>query len=196
MKSKPCKPLNNEKGILTLDFLFASVIVFGFTGILFSFAMTFSVVEVIQYISFASARNFTLAHLDESKQKERAQIKYDELIQNPAITPMLNNGWFEVRGAQIQDFNDEYRPDETQDSDIFWGVRIPFSAPILFKRVPFLGTTGDDPESFTANVHSFLAREPTFKECQSFIQQRAQQMTTLGFSFDPSTVAIIMDNGC
>ena len=53
--------LKNEKGLLTLDFIFAFIIIFGFVGILFSFAMTFSIVEAVQYVSFASARNYFLS---------------------------------------------------------------------------------------------------------------------------------------
>ncbi|MEM7647489.1 MAG: hypothetical protein AAF203_11305 [Pseudomonadota bacterium] len=191
------KPLKNERGLLTLDFMFATVIIFGFTGILFSFAMTFSVVEVVQYITYSSARNFTLAHFDESRQQERARQKLDELIANQAIAPLLNNGWFEVRPGIISDFNSEYNPDPSQDSDIFQGVRIPFSAPILFKRIPFLGTTGDDPDSFNANIQSFLAREPNFDECRRFISERGQQMRSLvPGNWDESAVVVMMDNGC
>ncbi len=188
------KTLQNERGILTLDFVFASMLVFGFSAILFSFAMTFSVVEVVQYISFASARNYSLAHLNTDKQQERAQQKFEELSTNPVLTPMITNGWFAILPAQISDFNDEYSP--STDSEIFVGVRIPFSAPILYKRIPLIGTTGNGPDGFQANINSFLAREPTFIECRDFIQQRANQLNSLGYSFDPSSVRIIMDNGC
>ncbi len=186
--------LNSQKGLLTLDFLFASVMIFAFSAILFSFAMTLSVVEVVQYVSYAAARNYNLGHLDEDRQKERARQKFNQLISNPAIVPMLNNGWFTVGEVQIDDFNDEYQPNP--DSDNFVGVRIPFSAPILYKRIPMLGTTGSDQDSFRTNIQSFLAREPSFRECQAFMSQRAQQMAALGFSFDTNAVAIIMDNGC
>lgn len=188
--------LHNEKGILTLDFLFASVMVFAFTAILFSFAITLSVVEVVQYISYATARNYSLAHLNETKQKERAQLKFEQLASHPAIKPMLNNGWFEIFPVEINDFNDEYNPPASDDSDIFIGARIPMSAPILYKRVPMLGTTGSDPDGFKANVQAFLAREPTFEECETFIMQRAQLLSNLGAPFDISTAAVIMDNGC
>lgn len=188
--------LTNNKGLLTLDFVFASVIVFSFVTILFSFAMTFSVVEVIQYISFSSARNYSLAHRDQSQQRNRGQQKFDELSRHPVLSPLLSNGWFEVLPAQINDFNNEYSPDPAMDSDIFVGVRIPFSAPILYKRIPILGTTGSDPDAFTSNIQSFLAREPTFNECQTFIQQRAQQMQALQYNFDTNSVNVMMDNGC
>ncbi len=192
MKSVPI--LKCQKGLLTLDFIFASTIVFAFSAILFSFAMTLSVVEVVQYISFATARNYNLGHLNETTQRERAQSKYDQLAGHPAIVPMLSNGWFAIDNVIISDFNDEYQPDA--DAETFVGARIPFNAPILYKRIPMLGTTASDPEGFRANIQSFLAREPSFQECQEFMSQRAQQMSALGFNFQPNAVAIIMDNGC
>jgi hypothetical protein len=190
------KILKDEKGILTLDFVFASVIIFSFTAILFSFAMTFSVVEVVQYISYSSSRSYSLAHLNQQRQRDRAQSKFDELSTNPVITSFFSAGWFEILPAQISDFNGEYSPDPSLDSDIFLGVRIPFSAPILYKRVPLLGTTGSDPDAFRANISSFLSREPTFTECRELIEQRATQFTSLGYNFDVGSVAVMMDNGC
>ena len=187
--------LENEKGLLTLDFIFAFIIIFGFVGVLFSFAMTFSVVETVQYVSFASARNYSLAHLNEDRQKERADLKYNELTTSQALSALVSNGWFEIKKSTNYDFNDEY---QTQpDKGVFLGVRIPFKAPILFKRVPLLGTTASDPDSFFANIQSFLAREPTFKECQDFISQRALGLKNLGYDFNPSEAHnTMMDNGC
>lgn len=190
-------PLRNESGLLTLDFVFASVLVFGFAAILFSFAFTFSIVEVVQYISFSSARNYALAHKDETSQKARAQAKVDELTSSPALVPLVSNGWFEIGTASITDFTAEFAPDPTKDSDTFQGVRIPFGAPILFKRIPLLGDTASDPKGFTANIQSFLAREPTFEECQGFAEARAGQLATVArFPFDPNAATVIMDDGC
>ena len=189
--------LQNEKGILTLDFLFASMVVFGFSAILFSFALTLSVAEVVQYVSYSAARNYSLAHLNEDRQRERAEMQYNKLAGDPRIRPLFENGWFEIFPAQISDFNDEYNPPSAQDSDTFVGVRIPMSAPILHKRIPMLGTTSSNPDGFRANIQSFLAREPTFEECESFMNQRAQRLQNLsGLSFDITTTAVMMDNGC
>ncbi len=190
-------PLKNEKGFLTLDFIFAFIIIFGFVGVLFSFAMTFLVVETIQYVSFASARNYSLAHLNEDKQKERAIEKYKELTTSQALSALLSNGWFEVREPANYQFNDIYQPEPS--SEIFLGVRILFKAPILFKRVPFMGKTGSDPEGFTAHIQSFLSREPNFSECRdNFMSQRAMALKNLGgYNFNPNQAHhYMMDNGC
>lgn len=188
--------LKNEKGLLTLDFIFAFIIIFGFVGILFSFAMTFSIVEAVQYVSFASARNYFLAHLDEERQKERADEKYDELTTSQALSPFFSNGWFEVKKSSNHNFNDVYEPGPGYE--VFVGVRVSFKAPILYKRVPLLGTTASNPDGFIANVQSFLMREPTFKECRSFVSKRAESLKRLNYNFPANRANenIMMDNGC
>ncbi|MCJ8275281.1 MAG: hypothetical protein MJK18_00430, partial [Bdellovibrionales bacterium] len=105
---KSLRTIKNEKGILTIDFLFAFMMVFGFTSLLYSFAFTLSVVEVVQYISFATARNYALAHSSETEQRARAEQKFAELSQDPTITPFITSGWFTIRDVLIGDVNDEF----------------------------------------------------------------------------------------
>lgn len=194
---KVLKPLRNEKGILTVDFIFASMLVFSLSAVIFSFGMTLSVVEVVQYMSFAAARNYSLAHLNEAKQKERGEFHFENLAFDPIFQSMVEVGWFQIGNVDIRDFNAEFNPDSSYESDNFVGARIPFSAPILYKRIPMIGSTASDENAFQANVQSFLAREPTFEECRTFISQRAQQMQSLGFSqVQVDQVVVMMDNGC
>lgn len=190
------KTLTNEKGILTLDFIFASLLVFGLSTVIFSFGMTLSTAEVVQYMSFAAARDYSLAHLNQDKQRQRGEEHFNRLATNPIFSSLLNIGWFKVQNVKIGDFNTEYNPEVEYEN--FVGARIPFSAPILYKRIPLVGSTGPDPEAFQTNIQSFLGRDPTFKECQSFMSQRAQQMATrLQFNqIQVDQAAVIMDNGC
>ncbi len=186
----------DEKGILTVDFIFAFIIIFGFVGVLFSFAITFSVVEAVQYVSFASARNFSLAHLNEDRQKERADEKYDELTTSQALSPFFSNGWFEIKKSDTNEFNDVYEPEPGRE--IFIGVRVLFKAPILFKRIPLLGTTASNPDGFSVNIQSFLMREPTFQECKDFISGRINEFKKLpNYNFiSNQSYKVMMDNGC
>ena len=188
------KTLRNEKGLLTLDFVFASVLIFGLSSVIFSFGMTLSVAEVVQYISYSSARNYNLAHLNEQKQKERAEFKFQQLVTNPIFRSMIDYGWFEVGQIQINDFNEDFEPEPGFDN--FYGARIPFSAPILYKRIPMVGTTGPDPDAFQANVQAFLSREPTFEECQEFIRGRRQAFKGYFDQVQLNEMHITMDNGC
>lgn len=187
--------LKDQRGFLTLDFIFAAVLVFIFSAILFSFAITLSVVEVVQYISYATARNYSLAHTNEAEQRARGLEKFQQLSTDPRLRPLFEAGWFSIRDVQIRDFNSEYPNRSNDDANNFYGARIPFSAPILYKRVPLLGTTASDPEGFQANISSFLSREPTHQECRDFTTQRMQGLENLGYSGGQGA-AIMMDNGC
>jgi hypothetical protein len=184
----------NEKGFITLDFVFASLLIFGLSSVIFSFGMTLSIVEVVQYMSFASARQYNLAHLDEPNQRQRAEAHYQNLISNPIFRPLVENGWFEVGQVQLGDHNDLFEPEAGYDN--FWGARIPFSAPILYKRIPFVGTTGQDRNAFQTTVQSFLAREPTFVECRDFMDQRRQAFANIFGQTNADEAHIMMDNGC
>ena len=191
------QPLKNEDGILTLDFIFASLVVFAFSAIIFSFCMTLSIVEVVQYVSFSTARLYSLGHMNENEQNTLAEEKYTQLTTNPALATLFTSGWFEVRPVILSDFNAEFSADPSADSNTFIGARIPFSAPILYKRIPIVGTTASDPDGFTANIQSFLAKEPNFDDCQSFMLQRAGAFLNLGtYTFNANDVVPLMDNGC
>ncbi len=195
----------DESGILTLDFIFSSVLVFGFIAVLFTICLTLSVSYVVQYISYASARNYFAGHISQDSQTQEAQTKHSELIANPAIAPLFENEWYEIGDPQIGDHNDLY-PQSTDprqnygDSATFWGTRIDFTAKILELRSPFFGVTTDEEDSFTATLASYLAREPTREECrQEFYNNRFNAIKNLDSVYNQGQVqnaVIIFDNGC
>lgn len=43
---KPLSVLNSERGILTIDFIFAFIMVMGFASLMFALSMTLTLVEV------------------------------------------------------------------------------------------------------------------------------------------------------
>ena len=187
--------LNNEKGFLTLDFIFASVLFYVFASILFSFAITFSVVEAGQYISFSTARTYSVAHVDRDTQIQRAQDKYQQLVNNRAIQPMINSGWFQFGEPEIREFT-ELNTAEDLDSAIFGGVRIRFNAPILYKQLPLVGETASTPDAFLANIQSFTGVEPSFLECRIFNRARGNQVRALYSEVDGAQYIPQTDNGC
>ena len=50
---------NDEAGILTVDYLFAIILAMGFVALLFAMSLTLTVVEVVQYMTFSSARSYS-----------------------------------------------------------------------------------------------------------------------------------------
>jgi hypothetical protein len=194
----------DEAGILTLDFIFSSVLVFGFIAILFTVCLTLSVSYIVQYISYASARNYFAGHISQDSQTQEARQKYSELVDNQAVSPLFTNEWFEIGDAQVGDHNGLYpqstNPRGLGDTATFWGTRIDFTAKILELRIPFFGVTTDEEDSFTATLASYLAREPTRQECrQDFYGQRFNAIKALDGAYNQGQVqnaVVIFDNGC
>jgi hypothetical protein len=191
----------NQKGILTIDFIFAFIMMFAFSAVLFAFSITFTSVEIAQYATFASARAHFAAHKNEIEQQRLGKEKFNKLIRdkNSVLGNFFRNGWFELGEVQIRDFSSEFTQDAGKDSDTFVGARANLIAKILKLEFPLVGKTTD--EDLSANISSYLMREPTEEECVEFTQQRFQQIQALkgGFSaayVQPSAYAVMMDDGC
>ena len=209
---KPSTPLRNERGILTLDFIFALLIGMSFTMIFFSLTLTLSLVEVTQYISFSVARASWAAHENRSAQIALGNAKYGELVDKPVIKTIFGQGWFRLPerpdfGNPTRGFNDEYQPAAENDNETFFGARLRIEARILDINIPLLGSSKTNPETGVANVQTFLGREVTTSECRDqFNRQRWANILQLSPDYqqvneslqgDPNqVVALITDNGC
>ena len=193
--------LKNERGILTLDFMFALVIAFGFTTIFFALSLTLSMVEVTQYISFAAARCYAGAHETVGAQQALAQNKYKQLMTIPVFKTLFATGWFTLGQPTIGDFNSEYpQGSESADSATFIGARIKFTAKVLDVRLPFLGSTAGDSNTGVANISTYLMREVSTTECrETFARNRFVKLKALAAEYKgtPSQGSALMpDNGC
>ena len=202
-------PLRNERGILTLDFIFALIVGMSFTMIFFALTLTLSLVEVAQYISFSVARTALAAHEDRSAEQAQALAKYAELRARPIFaTIFTNHSWFKLSttpdfGDPANGFNLEYNVDPNEDNSIFWGVRIRIEAKILDISIPMLGSSKTKPETGIANVQTFLGREVSTQECRDqFNRLRWGAIISLNplYSTVPGPAAaaasLITDNGC
>lgn len=173
------KLLNNQRGLITVDFLFALVLILGFSGLMFALTMTLTLASVTQYVTFASARNFFTAHISKDDQIERAQKKYEELLGNPVLRPLYTNGWFKVDAQPFVGDQTTVIPqyaEAAENANQFWGVGTNFTATILDFKIPFFGSTAPDGDGsgsgFKTYMGSYLGREPTTEECLSFVEQR------------------------
>ncbi len=199
----------NQRGFITFDFLFSLVIIFGFTGILFTLTLTLTAVEMVQYATFASARNYFASHLAPPLQKQQAVLKYQQIMNHPTYIPLFRGTWFLVPQEPFVGQGSEIFP-EFQDAGSegrFLGVGAEFLAPILSFNIPLLGPTDTDDEKgagFKTFIGSYLGREVSFNECINFVTQRWEAISRLappGASAPYSTApakdyATQADNGC
>lgn len=209
----------NSRGSLTVDFLFAFFLVCGFSLVVITFSATLTMVEVVQYMSFSSARQYFAANVSEEKQKEAAAEKFFSLKSNPIIAPLLNGGWFNVPDESFLVASNipekypafqNYRPEDPK-INLFHGVIVRFQAKILDFQIPLFGgskkSDAEDDEGssgFSTHITAFLGREPSFEECNLFNENRWENIQRLPNSVgaspystagDKSSYVIINDNG-
>lgn len=202
--------MKNERGFITLDFIFSLTLILGFAGVLFALTFTLSVASITQYITFAAARNYAAAHLDEQTQIARGQAKYQELISNSVFKPLYANGWYKVDAtANIGDHTKVipgYADAVGSGQDIknlFWGVGTHFVAPVLDFHIPFFGSTVPDSDgtgsAFTTYMGSYLGREPSAAECLELVSKRWDQIQKLDGAYGSATNVKyynMADDGC
>lgn len=203
--------MKNQRGMIAVDFLFALVLVMGFSSILFALSLTLTVAEVTQYITFAAARNFMAGHITPELQGARALSKYRQLLGNNNLTGLYTSGWFEVAGEpEIGDMTQRVpgyqQPAGSQNK--FWGVGTRFIARMLEFQVPFYGSTaasGDGSGSgFGTFLGSYLGREISTTECLQFTAERWARIRALpstnggaSYSLAPQNgYKVYDDNGC
>lgn len=213
MRSKePFKnTIKNDRGMISAEFIFALVISAGICIVFFALNFTLSMAEVAQYIAFSAARAHAAGHVDQDKQIQMAKDKYQALLNNPVLQPLLNNpdgGWFllspqiDVRGGGESgaSFDSEYKVSEGRVPQV--GVRFDFSPRLLGLRIAFLGSTTEDDAGYSAKITGFLIREPTQKECWDLqIKKRYSAILDLDSRFrelarDEQAYVPMEDNGC
>lgn len=180
--------------------------------VLFALNFTLSMAEVAQYIAFSSSRAHAAGHIDQEHQIQRAQAKYQSLVNNPVLKPLFNNpdsSWFQLGaldirggGASGSTFDEEYGT--AQDRVPKVGLRFTFSPRLLNMKIAFLGSTSEDPDAgFSAQITGFLIREPTQQECWNLqIRQRHAYILNLDSRYKilggatANKYVPMEDNGC
>lgn len=191
-----------NKGFITVDFIFGLLLVSALSAVLLSLCFTMAVVEVAQYVSFASARTYFGAHLTSDLQQKLSDQKFEEAIKLPFLQGLFKGNFFDLKYVRTGDFREEYPPRSGNEdrNDTFIGTRLELTVKILNFRLPFFGTVAEE-EGFKFNIQSFLAREPSFEECHNFEKQRLNKIiekwaSTRGLPIDENAYKVIMDNGC
>jgi hypothetical protein len=192
---------NGETGFMTMDFLFALTIGFGFTLVFFAISYTLVTVEISQYIAFASSRAYDAANETVSLQEAIGLKKYQELISTQPLKNIYSMGWIKLGAPVFGDFSNDYPPPATADRSIYVGAHLQFEAKVLNLNLPLLGKTETNSSTGKATLNSYLGREVSTTECrQNFTAQRFQHLLQLNSRYrqlpNASNEALITDNGC
>lgn len=203
----------NERGVITVDYIFAMFLVAGFSFITFALSLTLTMTEVVQYMTFSSARNFYAAGMDPQDQQQRAFLKFQSLQNSEVLLSLLNSGWFEVSNINIESNLPAIKPElsdyeQAPSQNLFHGTVVYFTSNVLDFTIPLYGSTVDNDlrgqEEFGAWIGSYLGREVTQLECQNFFNFRPQNILALPtggnaeYSQAPNfdTGLVSPDNGC
>ena len=192
------QPLRNERGILTFDFMFALFMALAFTIVLFSVSVTLSLVEVAQYVTYATSRAYNSGHETKDLQTQAAQAKYNDIMSNPVFKGLFALGAVTLSTPQLDDFSSEYSED-SPDNAIFVGARVPIDAKLLHLNIPFFGKTAEDSNVGKATLNSYLLREVSTTECrENFNRVRYDTINQQSpYSAAPNAKAVLItDNGC
>lgn len=203
--------IRNERGLITVDFLFSMVLILGFSALMFVLTFTLSMASVTQYLTFAAARNYGVAHVDRATQEARGAAKYQELVNHPVFKTLFTNGWFKVDAQPSIGDHTKIVPEYASAAGAankFWGVGTSFTAAVMDFNIPFFGSTAPDGdgsgEGFKTYMGSYLGREPTTEECLQFTGARWAAIRNLqvsgGASYSTGTSAngyfTQTDDGC
>ncbi len=186
----------NQKGSLAVQFLFGWVLVMIFGVIFGALSLTLMMSEVVQFVTYVSARSYFLGEGSERNHIAVATKKYADLTSDMPLLKTGGDSWFSV-GPEITrtlGFNESITPSHA-NQNLFVGVWTNFSAKGLFKSIPLplwsaggAGSLSDDDtsENFTATIGSYLGREPSREDCQKFDAQRWKWIYQIQRSTTPS----------
>lgn len=189
--------LRSNSGMVTTDFIFSFFLASMFTAFLFAMCFSFTVVEVVQYVSYSATRAALSGNKDFESQRERARIKLQSLSNNNILSALMRNGWFNVTlrdmrlGENASDFySSEYQmaPITGASPSPFYipaaGVRLNLEARILTMNLGPIGRIESETgNGFSLTLGSMMFREPSQRECMDLMRNRYQQILTFDTKF-------------
>lgn len=192
----------SERGVLTIQFLIAIVLILFFVVSFFGLTMTLAYSSLTQYLTYASARKMSLGGLNKDQQEDAGKLKYQAIRNGIFGGSFLPGGsdWFGIPQDANVGFNGGYSGQESGmpgARKLFYGSFVSFSSNISNFTVPFL--TDKISGDLNTTIGSYLGREPSKEECENFFSATpslfpASEYSGHGLSFSPTP--LFSDNGC
>jgi len=175
------KKIKNQKGILTLDFIFSMTAVYSIAMVFVLLALTLMMSTVVQYISFSMARAHISGDVSIDAQRAATKQQFDKLLATDlgAFIKTNDEGWFKVEYTEgdyaYSDVDSEWTGSGGTSRQEAYGVKIKYTSNIIKNfRLPLIGSPSDGggDDFGSANIFSFLYREPSTEECLNFNDSR------------------------
>ena len=187
---------NQRKGIVTIPFLIAFVIVMFLILSFFRLNLTLTYASVVQYISYSSARRLSLGDVDKNTQISKGEEKYSQL----SSELLKRSSWFDVPASPQTGFNADYVESGLEYRNLFYGTFVPFTSKLISFRIPLLAEEGE--QGLTTSIGSYLGRDPSKKDCDDFNEEKKAHLRTIldsygvPHNFPSPTDNVASDNGC
>lgn len=186
---------NHRKGIVTIPFLIAFVIVMFLILSFFRLTLTLTYASVVQYISYSSARRLSLGDMDKNTQISKGEEKYSQL----SSELLKQSAWFDVPASPQTGFNTDYVESGLEYRNLFYGTFVPFTSNLISFRIPLLTEDGD--QGLTTTIGSYLGRDPSKEDCKNFNEEKNYHIRALLDSYGvPHNFSdadnVDSDNGC
>ena len=191
----------SERGVLTVQFMVAIVLVLFFVVSFLGLTMTLAYSSLTQYLTYASARKLSLGGLSKGDQVDAGKSKYQAVRQGIFGNSFQPGGtdWFGIPQEAQVGLNSAYSGQEGGGSglpgarNLFYGAFVSFQSNISNFTVPFL--TDETSEDLDTTVGSYLGREPSKAECKNFLST-APFPNYPGNMPQRSLTPFFSDNGC
>lgn len=200
--------MKSESGQLTLDFLFATVLVLGTAALVSALCIGLTLAEVLQYVAFSGSRAYLASDHNEREQVQAADQQVRTLLGNLSfLNGAIKSNWISVqlggagnyqnyaenKGASSQSFPDKFQ---------FIGYQLTVKFSLLTFKFPIFGELVQPPsgaESIKGTLGSYMMREPTSFECRALMKQ-AYRVILSKYTQSPqdsaASYAEMVDNGC
>ena len=162
----------NQKGTLSVDFLFTFSVSILLVVFFLMVSLTFSLMETAQYIAFKTSRIYFIGNASVDVHEQTALNEFNRLNNQFFKPGTVMKNWFELTvGRGVAD-----EGDRNTERNLFVGTHLLFISKVLGLKIPFLRES-QEPVQF--EIASYLGREPSQAECEQFKQRKFQVLSSI-----------------
>lgn len=151
------------KGSISVDFIFSITASCLLLMFIILTSLTFSLVEVAQYIAYATARTYFIGHETPGVHQSEAGDQFNTLKGKFFKSGVDLSDWFFLSDMHIYDGQSTGLPIDRRTR---FGVGFTFTSKVLTMNIPFLGKVGKGNDGFAFPIAAFLGREVSASECR------------------------------
>ena len=197
------KKKSNQRGIVTLSFLFVFALLLSLLSMFFLFCLSLAAMELAQYAAYSTSRTYSSANVNASAQTELAEKKFKDIKEKISI--FKSETWFTLSDPHIGHTNDSSLGSAPPNDNSFYGVTLTLSLRLLQRAVPFVGGIFAS-EAPVLTLGSYLGQEVNQDTCHLFADRRKTFINSAVPKDNPYKEKItqgnkkhlisISDNGC